>query len=148
MALRRLVGQTFLSVSFCFILLPSSFSLTFAGTVRTLDESNFDAEVQSDVVLVDFWATWCGPCKMQAPIVEEVARRVAGKARVAKLDVDTAPKISQRFGVQAIPTLVIFRNGKPWSYDPKTVPPLALPEAYAMAVAHIGIATNRCHCVL
>ena len=81
--------------------------------VRTLDESNFDAEVQSDVVLVDFWATWCGPCKMQAPIVEEVARRVAGKARVAKLDVDTAPKISQRFGVQAIPTLVIFRNGKP-----------------------------------
>ena len=80
--------------------------------VRALDASTFDAEVQSGVVLVDFWATWCGPCKMQAPIVEDVARRMDGKARFAKLDVDAAPKIAQRFDVQAIPTLIVFRIGK------------------------------------
>src|SRR5580765_7396489 len=59
-----------------------------SARVRTLDQSNFDAEVQNGVVLVDFWATWCGPCKMQAPIVEKVAGEVEGKASVAKLDVD------------------------------------------------------------
>jgi len=86
---------------------------TSSARVRTLDESNFDAEVRNGVVLVDFWATWCGPCKMQAPIVEQVAGRVGGRAKVAKLDVDAAPKIAQRFGVRQIPTLIVFKNGKP-----------------------------------
>src|SRR5258708_6631380 len=84
-----------------------------SARVRTLDESNFDSEVQSGVVLVDFWATWCGPCKMQAPIVKEVADQVEGKAKVMKLDIDAAPKIAQRFNVRSIPTLVVFKDGKP-----------------------------------
>jgi thioredoxin 1 len=83
-----------------------------SALVRTLDESNFDAEVEKGVTLVDFWATWCGPCKMQAPIVEQVAEKLQGKAKVAKLDVDKAPKIAKRFGIQAIPTLYVFKNGK------------------------------------
>jgi len=83
-----------------------------AALVRTLDESNFDVEVEKGVTLVDFWATWCGPCKMQAPIVEQVAEKLQGKAKVAKLDVDKAPKIAKRFGIQAIPTLYVFKNGK------------------------------------
>ncbi|HNQ87269.1 MAG TPA: thioredoxin [Verrucomicrobiota bacterium] len=78
-----------------------------------MDESNFDAEVQKGVVLVDFWATWCGPCRTQGPIVEQVASRVEGKAKVAKLDVDKAPNIAKRFAVSAIPTLIVFKDGKP-----------------------------------
>jgi thioredoxin 1 len=82
-------------------------------SVVVLDESNFDAEIQDGVVLVDFWATWCGPCKTQGPIVEDVAGQVQGKAKVAKIDVDTAPKVAQRFNIRSIPTLVVFKNGKP-----------------------------------
>ncbi len=88
-------------------------SAASSARVRALDETNFDAEVRDGVVLVDFWATWCGPCKMQAPIVEQVAGRLEGKAKVAKLDVDAAPKIAKRFDVRAIPTLVVFKDGKP-----------------------------------
>jgi thioredoxin 1 len=84
-----------------------------SATVLVLNDSNFDSQVQSGVVLVDFWATWCGPCKAQGPIVEQVAKQVAGKAKVAKLDVDSAHTIAQRFNIEAIPTLVVFKNGKP-----------------------------------
>ncbi len=83
-----------------------------SAAVITLDESNFDSQVQSGVVLVDFWATWCGPCKTQGPIVEKVAEQVEGKAKVAKLDVDVAPKVAQRFSIRSIPTLIIFKDGK------------------------------------
>lgn len=83
------------------------------SSVVVLNESNFDTEIQTGVVLVDFWATWCGPCRIQGPIVENVAGQVNGKAKVAKLDVDAAPKVAQRFNIQSIPTLVIFKNGKP-----------------------------------
>jgi len=86
---------------------------TASSPVPALDESNFDAEVQKGVVLVDFWATWCGPCRTQGPIVEQVASRVEGKAKVAKLDVDKAPNIAKRFAVSAIPTLIVFKDGKP-----------------------------------
>ncbi len=86
---------------------------TSSTRVRAVDDSNFDAEIGNGVVLVDFWATWCGPCKMQAPIVDQVATRVEGKAKVVKVDIDAAPKTAQRLGIQAIPTLIIFKNGKP-----------------------------------
>ena len=84
-----------------------------SASVITLDEASFDSEVQTGVVLVDFWATWCGPCKTQGPIVEQVALQVAGKAKVAKLDVDTAPTIAKRFNVRSIPTLIVFKDGQP-----------------------------------
>lgn len=86
---------------------------TSSGRVYSLAESSFDAEIQNGVVLVEFWAPWCGPCKMQDPIVEQVAERVEGKAKVAKLDIDTAPKIAQQLGISAIPALIVFKNGKP-----------------------------------
>lgn len=82
----------------------------------TLTETNFDQEVTNSPipVLVDFWAPWCGPCKMQGPIVEELAREMEGKAvKIAKLNVDEAPSIASRFHVLSIPTLIIFKAGKP-----------------------------------
>ncbi|HNS19594.1 MAG TPA: thioredoxin [Sedimentisphaerales bacterium] len=79
--------------------------------VIELDATTFDAGIAEGVVLVDFFATWCSPCKTQAPILEEVADRLEGKAQVAKLDIDKARSILQRYGVTAVPTLILFQNG-------------------------------------
>ncbi|MBT4099788.1 MAG: thioredoxin [Gemmatimonadetes bacterium] len=80
----------------------------------TLTDDNFDAEVvKSDQpVLVDFWASWCGPCRMVAPIVEELVSEYDGRAKVAKLDVDAAQKTAGEYGIRSIPTLLIFKDGK------------------------------------
>ena len=79
-----------------------------------LTEENFAAEVlQSEQpVLVDFWAAWCGPCKMIAPIIEELSEELEGKVVVAKLDVDQSPDIAGRYGVMSIPTMLVFEGGK------------------------------------
>ncbi len=79
-----------------------------------ITESNFEAEVlNSDVpVLVDFWATWCGPCKMISPIVDQVAVEVAGSAKVGKVNVDEAADLARRYNVRNIPTLVFIKNGE------------------------------------
>jgi thioredoxin 1 len=79
----------------------------------TITDANFDKEVlqNNKPVLVDFWAVWCGPCQMQGPIVEEVAKTMNGKAKVGKLNVDENPAMAQKFSVMSIPTLMIFKGG-------------------------------------
>jgi thioredoxin 1 len=85
------------------------------GTIQTLTDSTFDEEVaaSSEPVLVDFWAEWCGPCKMIAPVLEEIAGEQNGKLRIAKLNVDDNPTAARRFDVMSIPTLIVFKDGQP-----------------------------------
>jgi thioredoxin 1 len=82
--------------------------------ITMLTDTNFNEEVKgaSEPVLVDFWAEWCGPCKLIAPILEEIATEQAGKIRVAKLNIDDAPQTAQQFQVMSIPTLILFKDGE------------------------------------
>ena len=86
-----------------------------AGAVTTLSDTTFDETVAADgaPVLVDFWAEWCGPCKMIAPILEEIAEEQGDAVTIAKLNVDEAGDIARRFEVMSIPTLILFQNGEP-----------------------------------
>ena len=79
-----------------------------------MTDTNFKHEVleSSTPVLVDFWAEWCGPCKMIAPVVEQVAKEFDGKLKVGKVDVDSNQQTSMQFGIRSIPTLLIFKNGR------------------------------------
>jgi len=81
--------------------------------VVELTNDNFESEVGKfqGTVLVDFWAPWCGPCRMVGPLVEEIAKEYVGKAKVAKLNTDDAPDIANRYGIRSIPTLLFFKNG-------------------------------------
>ena len=79
---------------------------------RILNNNNFDETIKNGVVLVDFWATWCGPCKMLAPNVEEIAKEYEGRAVVGKVDVDENPDLAERFGIMSIPALFVFVNGE------------------------------------
>lgn len=83
-----------------------------------INDSDFDKTVlqAEKPVLVDFWATWCGPCRMVAPIVDELAEEYAGKISFVKLDVDQNPKTAARYSIMSIPTLLIFKKGKPVSH--------------------------------
>ncbi|HCY1492865.1 TPA: thioredoxin [Staphylococcus aureus] len=76
-------------------------------------DADFDSKVESGVQLVDFWATWCGPCKMIAPVLEELAADYEGKADILKLDVDENPSTAAKYEVMSIPTLIVFKGGQP-----------------------------------
>jgi thioredoxin 1 len=80
--------------------------------LKTLTDSNFDQEIRAGVILVDFWAEWCGPCRRIAPIVEQLAGEYEGRAIIAKLNVDENPNVPGRFMIRGIPTLLLFKNGQ------------------------------------
>ncbi len=84
-----------------------------AEGILDLNDSNFDETVANGVTLVDFWAPWCGPCKMQTPILEQMVSKVADKAVIAKVNVDEAPQSAGKYGIRAIPTILIFKDGTP-----------------------------------
>jgi thioredoxin 1 len=82
--------------------------------IKHVSDASFDTDViqSNQPVLVDYWATWCGPCKMIAPILEEVAGEYAGRLTVAKVDVDANPDTAAKYGIRGIPTLMLFKNGQ------------------------------------
>lgn len=84
------------------------------GNLTELSDNTFESEVlkSSEPVLVDFWAPWCGPCRMIAPMVEELASEYAGTVKVAKINIDDSPNSAQAYGISSIPTLLIFKNGE------------------------------------
>ena len=83
-----------------------------SDSVKELTTGNFNETIASGTVLVDFWAPWCGPCKMQTPILEKVAPQVEGKAVIAKVNVDEHAPLAAQFGVRSIPTLILFKDGE------------------------------------
>lgn len=92
--------------------LKKSPTLNDNGKIIHLDEKNFLSTTKDSVALVDFWADWCMPCKMMAPILNEVVNEVDDKIKICKLNVDTQPTLASKFGVRSIPTLVLLKNGK------------------------------------
>ena len=81
-------------------------------SILHLTKENFDSTIAEGKVLVDFWADWCGPCRMLAPIIEELAEKYDGEVKVCKVDVDAAPELAMRFGVMSIPTVIVFQDGE------------------------------------
>lgn len=77
-----------------------------------LTKADFDDKIKSGVVMVDFWAEWCGPCKMAGPIIDDLSNEYTGKAVMAKVDVDAEPELASKFGVMSIPTVILFKDGK------------------------------------
>ena len=110
----RILWLGLVAIPILFILFnntPNERNPSMSAGILELNDNNFAAETKTGVVLVDFWAPWCGPCRMQGPILEQIVGKVAG-AKIAKLNVDDAPAIAAKFGVQSIPTLLVLKNGE------------------------------------
>lgn len=106
------------------------------GKTLELNDSNFDEAIKGDKpVLVDFWAEWCGPCKMIGPVVEELAGDYEGKAVVAKVNVDENPEVAGRYGIRSIPTLLVFKGGQIVDKQVGAVPKSVLAQKLAAQVA-------------
>ena len=78
-----------------------------------LNAKTFDEAIKQPLALVDFWASWCGPCRMLAPTIEQLAEEYKGKVFVAKVDIDANPELAEKYGIMSIPSLIIFQDGKP-----------------------------------
>lgn len=80
--------------------------------MKIINESDFESEVKEGIVVVDFFASWCGPCRMMGAVLEEVDKELNGKAKIIKVDVDQNQNLARQFGVMSIPTIVVFKDGK------------------------------------
>ena len=80
--------------------------------IKQLTDSDFEKTIKEGVTLVDFHANWCGPCRMLAPVLEQVAKEVKGKAQISRIDIDTEQKTASHFQITSVPTLILFKNGK------------------------------------
>jgi len=110
-------------------LINNKLKKNFMSKPVEITDSNFEEIINSDKpVLVDFWAEWCGPCKMIGPLVEELANEFEGKAIIGKVDVDTNPEVSAKFGIRSIPTLLVFKGGEIVDKQVGAVPKSVLSE--------------------
>ncbi len=106
------------------------------GKTLELNDSTFDEALKGDKpVLVDFWAEWCGPCKMIGPVVEELAGEYEGKAIIAKVNVDENPQVAARYGIRSIPTLLVFKGGEIVDKQVGAVPKSVLAQKLSAQVA-------------
>jgi thioredoxin 1 len=107
-----------------------------SSDVVNLEDGTFDQEVlkSNTPVLVDFWATWCGPCKAIAPAVDEIAREYKGKLKVGKVDIDQHQQVAQKFGIRSIPTLLVFKGGRVVDTIVGAVPKSKLVDAVSRVV--------------
>ncbi len=101
-----------------FLLISVFFSISSckkgsSGNITTITTVNFSDETAKGIVLIDFWATWCLPCKAMAPVIDEIAAQTIGKVKVGKVDIDQNGQLANKFGVNSIPTMIIFKDGQP-----------------------------------